>query len=112
MSKKLFAIPFGTDGTNGDSSFQPDMFIPMDKDTAEQLKQKLSFNEMFVDDPESLADLAGFWVIDAKIKNIIDKIDPGEIGCDSSLYRHISTVKQMIKAAAVKTIWVKREVKV
>jgi hypothetical protein len=51
-------------------------------------------------------------VIDAKIKNIIDKIDPGEIGCDSSLYRHISTVKQMIKAAAVKTIWVKREVKV
>ncbi len=107
-----FAIPFGSDGTCGDSAWHP-LTIPATKeDTFNSLRDKLrgemleptsDFSGM---DLEELDDLAGFWLIDASAKKAIDIAGnhAGEIGCDSALYRHISTLKHMAEGLAIKTI--------
>jgi hypothetical protein len=113
---KLFAIPFGTDGTDGDSSWHPETLNCDKSDTFASLKAKLLAATNDQDSPfAGLADdmgdegctmdeLAGFWIIDQKTKRMIDSCDMSDIGCDSALYRHISAVKRMVKAGAIKTI--------
>lgn len=112
----LFAIPFGTDGTDGDSSWHPNGF-PCDKsDTFASLKAKLEAatkdqDSAFAGLAEDLGEegctmdeLAGFWIVDAKTMSALDGCDGGEIGSDSALYRHIRTVKQMASRLAIKTV--------
>jgi len=117
---KLFAIPFGTDGTDGDSSYHL-ASLPCDrKDTFASLKAKLEAATKdqssefagLVGDPEddpdpegdALSQLAGFWIIDEKAKEALENCDGGEIGSDSALYRHIRTLKQMASKLAIKTV--------
>ena len=117
---KLFAIPFGTDGTDGDSSYQL-ASLPCDrKDTFASLKAKLEtatkdqdsefagLAEDPEDDPDpegsALSNLAGFWIIDQRAKSALENCDGGEIGSDSALYRHIRTLKQMASNLAILTL--------
>lgn len=121
MAKKLnvskfFAVPFGTDGTDGDSSWHPNFLNCHEQDTFDSLKAKLEKAAQDESSPfAGLADdmgeegctmneLAGFWIIGHREKLMLDASDGGEIGCDSALYRHIHTLKSMIKAGAVKTV--------
>lgn len=119
---KLFAIPFGTDGTCGDSSWHPhglpcdDQDIFATPDTFDRLKAKLldatkdqsspfaGLADDMGDEGCTMDELAGFWIVDAKTMSALDGCDGGEIGSDSALYRHISSIKQMASRLAIKTI--------
>lgn len=112
----LFAIPFGTDGTEGDSSWHPSTLNCDKSDTFATLKEKLlaatkdqhsPFYGLADDMGEegcTMDELAGFWIIGHKTKLMIDACDMSHIGCDSALYRHIHTVKSMIEAGAIRTL--------
>lgn len=116
----IFAIPFGTDGTDGDSSYHLASLPCTSKDTFASLKAKLEAatkdqNSEFaglVEDPEDdpaddgspLSQLAGFWIVDQKAKDALENCDGGEIGSDSALYRHIRTLKQMASRLAIRTV--------
>lgn len=116
----IFAIPFGTDGTDGDSSYHLSSLPCTSKDTFASLKAKLETatkdqNSDFAglvgdpdDDPDpegdALSQLAGFWIIDQKAKDALENCDGGEIGSDSALYRHIRTLKQMASRLAIRTV--------
>lgn len=120
MAKKftpLFAVPFGTDGTEGDSSWHPNFLNCDSSDTFATLKDKLlaatkdqhsPFANLAKDeslsDEDPMDELAGFWIIGHREKLMIDASDGGEIGSDSALYRHIHSVKSMIKAGAIRTL--------
>jgi hypothetical protein len=107
----LFATPFGTDDTNGDSVWNLDFLQCDENDDFDSLKAKLikeSNDENsdlfgFLDDNDYLDELVGFWVVDEKIKIAIYNLDV-ELGNDSAVYRHISTIKQMVKSLAIKTV--------
>lgn len=113
----LFAIPFGTDGTEGDSSWHPNTLPATDQDTFATLKAKLEAatkdeNSEFsilapYDDgtPDPMSELAGFWLIDSKTKRAIDKVgNSTNPGCDSALYRHIGMLKTMAQDMAIRTL--------
>lgn len=110
---KLFAIPFGTDGTCGDSSWHPLTIAINERDTFGSLRNKLrgeilepTSDFAGYDLDEAMADLAGFWVISDETKRAIDIAgnSAGEIGCDSSLYRHIRMLKTMAQDMAIRTL--------
>lgn len=113
---KLFAIPFGTDGTDGDSSWHPNGFPCNRDDTFASLKDKLlaatkdqdsAFAGLADDMGEegcTMDELAGFWVVTGKTMSALEGCDGGEIGSDSALYRHISSIKQMASRLAIRTI--------
>lgn len=114
---KLFAIPFGTDGTDGDSSWHPNGFPCSNSDTFTSLKAKLeaatkdqdsAFANLAEDpdlsDEKPMDDLAGFWIVTGKTMTALDGCDGGDIGSDSALYRHISSIKQMASRLAIKTV--------
>ena len=113
---KIFAIPFGTDGTDGDSSWHPHGLPCDDQDTFASLKAKLldatkdqsspfaGLADDMGDEGCTMDELAGFWIVDAKTMSALDGCDGGEIGSDSALYRHISSIKQMASRLAIRTL--------
>jgi hypothetical protein len=100
----LFAMPFGIDGTCGDSIWVPDTIYATELDTFATLAKTLMDEKGYSE--EDLEDLVGFWIINAKTKTDIEEADNTDEFpvCDSEIYKHIHALKEMAKNQAVKTI--------
>jgi len=114
-----YAIPFGSDETDGDSLWNVGQFVECTLDDSyEQLMQKVR-EQAHGDDKdacfagfedEELDQIIGFWIIDEKIKKMFDNCDPGELGNDSAVYRHNRSMKSMAAAGAERTVIMSRPV--
>lgn len=108
MSKKLIAIPFGTDGYGGDSLFYPgggSQITGVDeKATFDELFIKWRNTDIFDDDTEN--QLAGFWLVDQRGLDIIEAVWP-EDGCgnDGHTYHCNRSAKRVAKKIAISTVY-------
>ena len=101
---KMFAIPFGTDGTAGDSDFYPDASLEYFQDEEFISVFNRYIKSLDPEDKDVFEKPVGFWIINGKTKrmlNIAWKTNPGN---DSATYacNHIS--KEICKQMAIKTI--------
>jgi len=120
--KRLYAVPFGEDGVDGDSEFYFEPFQIKGGATFEDLlkqwlkKEKIVLpeevkpSESFTDEDVFGDDLdrslpVGFWIIDTKLKNAIIKATDVNIGSDSTCYMVNRFAKMMCKAMCVEEIW-------
>lgn len=111
------AVPFGTDGTTGDSTWIPEYNVPYKEGmTAEQLKVAFAHklykenghaDELLdVDDfleEELLDDLSGWWIISKEYYKLIMNTS-FDCGNDSAIYAAINALKMQIEENAVNTI--------
>jgi hypothetical protein len=114
-----YAIPFGSDETDGDSSWNVGQCVECELDNKfEELVQKVRDQAHSGDkdvcfsgfEDEEIDKIVGFWIVSETTKKMFDNCDPGELGNDSAVYRHNSSMKSMAQAGAVKTVIMPRPV--
>lgn len=103
---KLTAIPFGEDGTCGDSSYYADPAVAVTYEDGlafDQLRQRFMEAQQFT--AEDCEDLKGFWVLTEEHVAAIEAVWGEDIpGNDSALYRLNSAAKRLASHLAIKTI--------
>ncbi len=112
--QKLFAIPYGTDDTCGDSSWNTQQFVEFAQgDTFEMLIEKV---KKAAEDPEhplgfimesdeedtkkTLDEIVGFWVITKKLDDMMKNMEM-DCGSDTAVYLMTRMLKEMAKSNAV-----------
>jgi hypothetical protein len=101
---KMFAIPFGTDGTTGDSDFYPDASLEYFQDEEFISVFNRYIKSLDPEDKDEFEKPVGFWIIDEKTKKMINIVWKSNLGNDNSTYACNHTVKEICKQMSIKTI--------
>jgi len=101
---KMFAIPFGTDGTAGDSDFYPDASLEYFQDEEFISVFNRYIKSLDPEDKDEFEKPVGFWIIDEKTKKMINIVWRSNLGNDNSTCACNHAVKEICKQMSIKTI--------